>query len=201
MPSMDVFRENWPEIELDLVSSFHADPLALLNDRVAELVVVSDWQCRIDTAYHPLFGFEIIGLMSCQHPLAEKAYLTPRDLAAETPVTYPVPDDILDIIRKFLKPRGIEPKRRTAELTVAILQLVASRRGIAALPNWTVHSYLETGYVVGKPIGKQELHGELYAATHPELAQAAYLQDFLATVRAVSFKRLSGLMPLKLKSE
>lgn len=90
---MDVFRENWPEIGLDLVSSFHADPLALLNDRVAELVVVSDWQCRIDAAYHPLFGFEIIGLMSCQHPLAEKAYLTPRNLAAETPVTYPVPDD------------------------------------------------------------------------------------------------------------
>jgi hypothetical protein len=54
---------------------------------------------------------------------------------------------------------------------------------------------------VGKPIGKQELHGELYAATHPELAQAAYIQDFLATVRAMSFKRLSGLMPLKLKSE
>jgi len=76
--------------------------------------------------------------MSYQHPLAEKAYLTPRDLAAETPVTYPVPDDILDIIRKFLKPRGIEPKPHTADLTVAILQLVASRRGIAALPNWAV---------------------------------------------------------------
>ncbi|UTU47264.1 hypothetical protein KMZ15_08970 [Mycoavidus sp. HKI] len=34
---------------------------------------------------------------------------------------------------EFLQP-CIEPKRRTSELTVAILQLIASRRGIAALP-------------------------------------------------------------------
>lgn len=26
MPAMDVFRKHWPEIELDLVSGFHADP-------------------------------------------------------------------------------------------------------------------------------------------------------------------------------
>ncbi|MDO8413290.1 MAG: LysR family transcriptional regulator [Gallionellaceae bacterium] len=196
MPAMDVFREHWPEVELDLVSGFHADPLALLHGRRAELVIVSERQKRSDVVYHPLFGFEIIGLVSCLHPLAAKAYLTPRDFAAETLVTYPVPDDMLDIIRMFLKPRGIEPKRRTAELTVAILQLVASRRGIAALPSWAVQSYLETGYVVGKTIGKQGLHSELYAATHPELAQAGYIQDFLATVRTVSFKRLPGLAVL-----
>jgi LysR family transcriptional regulator, regulator for metE and metH len=102
-------------------------------------------------------------------------------------MTYPVPEEMLDIIRNYLKPRGIEPKRRTAELTVAILQLVASRRGIAAMPNWAVQSYLQTGYVQGKRIGKNGLFGELYAVTLPETAQAAYMQDFLETVRTVSF--------------
>src|SRR5690606_423185 len=27
MPIMDTFREHWPEVELDLVSGFHADPI------------------------------------------------------------------------------------------------------------------------------------------------------------------------------
>src|SRR5690242_20126672 len=32
MPVMDAFRRNWPEVELDLVSGFHPDPIALLRN-------------------------------------------------------------------------------------------------------------------------------------------------------------------------
>ncbi len=111
-------------------------------------------------------------------------------------MTYPVSDDMLDVVRNFLRPRGVEPKRRTAELTVAILQLVASRRGIAALPSWAVQSYLETGYVLGKQLGKHGLRGELYAVTRQQSGEIAYMKDFIDIVRAVSFKRLKNLQPL-----
>ena len=197
MPAMDEFRDNWPEVELDLVSGFHADPLALLHEDRADLVIVSEHKKIDGMTYHPLFGFEIVGLVSCLHPLAAKDYLTPGDFANETLLTYPVPDDMLDVIRNFLRPRGIEPKRRTAELTVAILQLVASRRGIAALPGWAVQSYLEAGYVLGKRIGKNGLRAELYAVTSEQFGELAYIKDFIETVRAVSFKRLKNLVPLQ----
>jgi LysR family transcriptional regulator for metE and metH len=197
MPAMDEFRDNWPEVELDLVSGFHADPLALLHEDRADLVIVSEHKKVDGMTYHPLFGFEIVGLVSCLHPLAAKDYLTPRDFANETLLTYPVPDDMLDVIRNFLRPRGIEPKRRTAELTVAILQLVASRRGIAALPGWAVQSYLEAGYVLGKRIGKNGLRAELYAVTSQQFGELSYIKDFVETVRAVSFKRLKNLVPLQ----
>jgi LysR family transcriptional regulator for metE and metH len=196
MPAMDQFREHWPEIELDLVSGFHADPLALLLENRAELVVVSEPQPRSGLVFHRLFGFEIVGLVSRQHPFASKPFLKPEDFAEETLISYPVPDDMLDIVRKVLKPVGIEPKRRTAELTVAILQLVASRRGIAALPNWTVQSYLERDYVLAKPIGKKGLWGALYAATTESTAAPAFMSDFLDTVRSNSFRNLRGLQPL-----
>lgn len=198
MPAMDIFREHWPEIELDLVSGFHVDPLALLREDRADLVVVSEHRRSgiNGITYHPLFGFEVIGIVSRLHKLAQKEYLTPRDFSDETLVTYPVPEEMLDVIRNFLKPCGIEPKRRTAELTVAILQLVASRRGISAMPSWAVQGYLKTGYVQGMRLGKEGLFGELYAVTHAEAARAAYMQDFLETVRTVSFNTLPGLMPL-----
>jgi LysR family transcriptional regulator for metE and metH len=196
MPAMDQFREHWPEIELDLVSGFHADPLALLLENRAELVVVSEPQPRSGLVFHRLFGFEIVGLVSRQHPFASKPFLKPEDFIGETLISYPVPEDMLDIMRKVLKPVGIEPKRRTAELTVAILQLVASRRGIAALPNWTVQSYLERDYVLAKPIGKKGLWSALYAATTESTAASAFMLDFLDTVRSSSFRNLGGLQPL-----
>ncbi|NOT20489.1 MAG: LysR family transcriptional regulator [Sideroxydans sp.] len=196
MPAMDAYRQNWPEVELDLVSGFHANPLTLLREDKAELAIVSEHHKNSDAVFHPLFGFEIVGLVSCLHALAKKDHLTPHDFADETLITYPVADEMLDVVRLFLKPRGIEPKRRTAELTVAILQLVASRRGIAAMPVWAVQSYLQTGYVLAKRIGKKGLRGELYAATNPPIAHAAYLQDFVATLRSVSFNRLPGVVAL-----
>ena len=198
MPAMDIFREHWSEIELDLVSGFHADPLALLREDRADLVVVSEHRNHgaNGVVYHPLFGFEIIGIVSRLHRLAQKEYLTPHDFTDETLVTYPVPEEMLDVIRIFLKPHGVEPKRRTAELTVAILQLVASRRGISAMPNWAVQGYLKMGYVQGLRLGKEGLFGELYAVTHGEAAKTAYMQDFLETVRSVSFSTLPGLIPL-----
>ena len=39
-------------------------------------------------------------------------------------------------------PPGVRPPRRTTELTVAMLQLVASGRGVAALPVWAVQGYV-----------------------------------------------------------
>jgi LysR family transcriptional regulator for metE and metH len=73
---------------------------------------------------------------------------------------------------------------------------VASRRGIAALPNWTVQSYLERDYVLGKPIGKKGLWSALYAATTAPMATSAFMLDFLDTVRSSSFRNLRGLQPL-----
>lgn len=52
----------------------------------------------------------------------------------------------------MLNPKGINPTRRTSELTIAIIQLVASKRGIAALPFWAAKPYLDRGYIVAKKL-------------------------------------------------
>ena len=99
-------------------------------------------------------------------------------------------------MKHLLTSAGINPKRRTAELTVAILQLVASGRGIAALPSWTVGNYIERGYVVSRPIGKNGLRCELYAATSRGVVDAAYIQEFIALTRAQSLTELAGVSAL-----
>jgi LysR family transcriptional regulator for metE and metH len=197
MPSMDAFREHWPQVELDLVSGFHADPIGLLGENRADLVIVSHAQKRDGVIFHPLFAYDVQALVSRHHPLARKPYVTARDFKNEILVTYPIPDDRLDLVRAILQPAKINPQRRKTELTVAILQLVASGRGVAALPGWTVQSYLDRKYVVAKPVGKNGLESRLLAATTTATAKLAYMQEFVRIMREVSFATLKGIRPIR----
>ncbi len=197
MPAMDSYRTLWPEVELDIISGFVVDPLPLLERGEAELAVIHDKQPpHPHVVFSPLFRYESVALMSPRHRLAARSWLDPSDFADETLITYPVPDEMLDLMKHCLTPAGINPKRRTAELTVAILQLVASGRGIAALPSWTVGNYIERGYVVSRPIGQAGLRCELYAATTRSGAEAAYIREFIALTRTQSLTELAGVSAL-----
>jgi LysR family transcriptional regulator, regulator for metE and metH len=197
MPAMDAYRTLWPEVELDIISGFLMDPLPLLDHGEAELAIIHDPpEARPNIVFSPLFRYESVALMSPRHRLAAKPYLEAQDFADETLITYPVPDEMLDVMKHCLTPAQINPKRRTAELTVAILQLVASGRGIAALPSWTVGNYIERGYVVSRPIGASGLRCELYAATTDAGANATYIREFIALTRRQSLTELAGVSAL-----
>lgn len=197
MPAMDAYRSLWPEVELDIISGFVVNPLPLLERNEAELAVIHDKpEAQPHLTFSPLFRYESVALMSPRHRLATKAWLQAQDFAEETLITYPVPDEMLDVMKHCLTPAGVNPRRRTAELTVAILQLVASGRGIAALPSWSVGNYIDRGYVVSRPIGQSGLRCELYAATSRAGGEAAYIREFIALTRTQSLTELAGVSAL-----
>ncbi len=193
MPAMDQFRKAWPEVEQDLVSGFHPDPVELLEENRADLVVVSRKQKRTGIDFHPLFSYDMPVLLACEHHLCGKDYVTAGDFARETLISYPIPDERLDLVRQVLRPAGVDPARRQSMLTVAILQLVASRRGVAALPGWAVQPYLEREYITARPIGKNGLSCRLWGATRREGSKRASMKDFLKTMREVSFRELRDI--------
>jgi len=194
MPAMDEFRNRWPEIELDIVSGFHPDPIALVLQDRAEVAIVSEQDADEAVDYHPLFRFEIMALLANDHPLVAKEHLTARHFADQTLITYPVPDDMLDIVRQVLAPAGVKPAhRRTTELTVAMLQLVASGRGIATLPLWAVQGYLERGYVTARRVGRKGMTGELHMACGSATSSRPWLDDFVRITRETCFKTLPGI--------
>ena len=196
LPIMHVFRKDWPEIELDLVSGFHPNPIELLGDGEADLIIGSQQKPRRGIAWHPLFRFEVLAVLPTDHRFRTKRYLLARDFADETLITYPVPDERIDLIRRVLKPSRVQPHRRTTELTLAILQLVASHQGIAALPNWGVANYVNREQVLGRRIGKNGLWSDLYGATTAATARQPFLQDFLETARRQCFANLEGIVPI-----
>jgi LysR family transcriptional regulator, regulator for metE and metH len=196
MPVMDRFRTRWPEVEVDLVAGFHADPMRLLASGKADLVIGSKPSARRGLHVQPLFRFEIVLALAVEHRLRSKRRVDAADLAGETLITYPVPEARIDLIREVLRPAGIRLPRRTAELTIAILQLVASRRGVAALPNWGVKSYVDHDYVLAKRIGAKGLWSELYGIAPNAIAERAYFQDFVGIVRSTCAAQLDGIVLL-----
>jgi LysR family transcriptional regulator for metE and metH len=191
MPVMDAFRQRWPEVEIDLVSGFHSEPADLLRSGNADLVIGSDYSP--DFATFPLFRFEILVVMAQKHRLHSQRRLQAQDFEGETVITYPVPEQRIDLIREVLRPANIRFDRRSAELTVAILQLVASRRGVAALPNWAIKNYVDYDYVVARPVGEQGLWSDLFVSVPEGLKQKAYVQDFVNVIREQCARTLDGI--------
>jgi LysR family transcriptional regulator for metE and metH len=196
MPVMDEFRRRWSEVEVDLVAGFHPEPLSLLAEGKADLVIGSAPKRSRGLHVTPLFRFEILAVLPNGHRLSARRRVEAPDLAGETLITYPVPEQRIDLIREVLTPAHIRLERRTAELTVAILQLVASRRGIAALPNWGVKNYVDHDYVVAKRIGAKGLWSELYATAPKALKEKPYLADFEDIVRRTCATQLDGIVLL-----
>jgi len=191
MPVMDAFRQRWPEVEIDLVSGFHSEPADLLRSGDADLVIGSAYGPDFST--FPLFRFEILVVMAQKHRLQARRRLEAADFAGETLITYPVPEQRIDLIREVLRPAGVAFERRTAELTVAILQLVASRRGVAALPNWAIKNYVDYDYVVARPVGEHGLWSDLFVSVPAALSDKAYVLDFVGVIREQCAHTLDGI--------
>ncbi|WP_306579747.1 LysR family transcriptional regulator [Pseudomonas sp.] len=194
MPSVDEFRSAWPEVELDLASGFSFAPLPALERGDLDLVVTSDPVTLPGITYVPLFGYEALLAIDNHHALRDKPYLAPSDIAHQTLITYPIERTRLDIFTRFLDPADVEPAQvRTSELTVMMMQLVASGRGVCCLPNWAVHEYSSRGYVTAKRLGEQGLQARLYAALRSDMLEVPYVSDFLLTAKDISFTTLAGV--------
>ena len=184
MPAVDAFRARWPEVEVDLVSGYHDDPVGLLHQHTADLALVScSEKDEEGVDFHPLFRYPLVALVANDHRLGQSEYLVAEDFRDETLVTYPVEEEALDIVRSLLRPAGIKPVRRTAELTVAILMLVAARRGIAVLPRWAVQTYLQRQYVTARPITPEGLVSDIWAATLLAESGKPYVVEFISLLR------------------
>lgn len=194
MPTVEIFRNQWPAIELDFSSGFMFEPLPALAQGEVDLVITSDPQVIKGVEYIPLFSYEMQIALANQHPLCEQDYLQPEDLRGETIITYPVERARLDIFKYFLDPPGIEVKSvRTSELTLMMVQLVVSGRGVCALPNWVLAEYVEKSLISVRSAGAQGVWPTLYAAVREEQLETPFMQDFLALAKAHCLKNLAGV--------
>ncbi len=194
MPTLNAFREQWPAVELDILSGQHFDAMPALCAGDLDVVVTSDPEPLPGIQYIPLFRYEALLAVPPSHPLVEKGFASEQDLAAETLIHYPVEENKLDVFRLFLTPAGLRPQAlRQVELTMMMVQLVVSGRGVCALPNWALDEYLERGYVSAVSLGRAGVFSTLYVAVRETDLALAYYRDFVLLAKDLPFGELHGI--------
>ncbi len=185
MPILNRYRREWGDVDLDFATGFEPEPHYLLLEGDIDVLITASPLPMVGVEYLPLFEYESRLVLSPTHTLKDKDSILPEDLVGETLISYPVEEHRLDIMAHFLLPANITPAHiRTTELTAMLIQLVASERGVAALPDWVVAEYERKGWVVSRPLG-EGVYCQLYAATRSESASLAYMQGFLGLLGTV----------------
>lgn len=163
IPALDNFRKDWPKIEMDFHSGVTFDPQPALQQGELDIVLTSDILPLSGLHYAPMFDYEVRLILACDHPLSQQEHITPEDCASETLLIYPVQRQRLDVWRHFLQPAGVKPVLKSVDNTLLMIQMVAARMGIAALPHWVVDSFEHQRLVTTKSLGNG-LWSRLYAA-------------------------------------
>jgi len=194
LPTLDQFRRQWPAVELDIASGFSFDGLKGLMEGDLDFVITADPEPLNGISYIPLFQYEAVLVLPQDHQLLKHEVLEPEMLKDETLIIYPVPHRKLDIFRMFLNPANVEPAHiRTCELTVMMVALVASGRGLCTLPNWAADEYTDRDYVTAQSLGKDGVHNTLYAAVREESLEFEFMRDFVLLAKDLPFSTLKGI--------
>lgn len=194
LPTLSEYRRAWPDIELDVRIGMPFDPYPALRSGMVDVIVSSDPVDEPGITFFPLFAYELVLVCGERHALGRKKWIRPEDVAGETIISYPVPRARLDFFKRFLEPAGVVVEReRHAELTLMIVQLVASGHGVAALPSWAVAQEVAAGSVRAVRIGKAGLRCKLHAAVRTEAARERYVRAFFEVARTTSARTLAGI--------
>ena len=169
-----------PDVDVDVKQKFQFGGIGALFGYEIDLLVTPDPLNKPGLVFEPVFDYEQVLVVAGAHPLAKEEYVTPKQLANEVLVAYPVPVDRLDIYNMFLTPAGISPKRHKAiETTDIMLQMVASGRGVAALPRWLVLEYADKMNVVPVRLGKKGIAKHIYLGAREADVGIDYLRAFI----------------------
>jgi LysR family hca operon transcriptional activator len=150
-PVMEILRAELPSTEVVVHSQDSPDLAAGLVHGKIDLAFLRPEKQAPGLKFRLLRKDPLIVLMPCDHVLAARKTIRPRDIAGQTligvsPVRAPT---TWAAINDYLKPLGVKPDHQAENLAMAI-SLVASTGGISLLPLYSQNLLPKT--VVSRPM-------------------------------------------------
>lgn len=179
------YLARWPDVDVDVKQKFQFGGIGALFGFEIDLLVTPDPLFKPGLRFEPVFDYEQVLVVPRSHKLAGAMHVLPRQLAQETLITYPVAPERLDVFNQFLTPAGIAPRQhRTIETTDILLQMVASGRGVTALPRWLAEEYAERMDITPVRLGRHGLKKQIFLGLRESDGDVDYLQAFVDLARA-----------------
>jgi len=170
----------YKDVEVDVKQEFQFDGIQALQDFEIDLLITPDPVKTKNLSFTPVFGYEHVLAVPQNHPLAQRDYIRAEDLLDQVLITYPVPLERLDIFTRCLIPAQCRPQQhKTIETTDIMLQMVASGRGITALPRWLVEESQERFGLKAISIGRAGIWKEISVGIRDQDSTTDYIQGFI----------------------
>lgn len=179
------YLADWPGVDIDVIQAFRFGGMAALFNHDIDILVTPDPLAKRGVIFEPVFDYEQVLVVAAGHRLAGREYVSAEALADEVLLSYPVDPARLDIFTELLAPERIMPRRhKTLESTDIMLQLVAARRGVAALPRWLVDEYRETLAIEPVRLGPAGIAKQIHLGVRRDSLNDAPIAGFLTAARA-----------------
>ena len=174
------FLQASPDVDVDIIQKFQFSGVEGLLNHSVDLLITPDPFENSSLIFEPLFDYELVLLVANEHPLENELFCTPKMLADQTLLLFPVPIERLDIYTEFLMPAHITPKaQKFTESIEMMLQLTVCRRGVMTLPRWLANIYCEQYPLKALGLGQQGVYKTLYAAFKKIDSDTPYIHNFL----------------------
>lgn len=178
------YLARWPDVDLDVKQKFEFGGIGALFAHDIDVLVTPDPHHKPGLHFEPVYAYEQVLVLAQEHPLAAQEQVQPEHLGSEVLLTYPVPPERLDVFNQFLTPAGVAPRlHKTVENTEVLLQLVASGRGVTALPLWVVQAHRNRLPIVAVRLGARGIHKHIHLGLRSADQAVPYISDLLELVR------------------
>jgi LysR family transcriptional regulator for metE and metH len=178
------YLTRWPDVDVDVKQRFQFGGIGALFGHDIDVLVTPDPLKKPGLRFTPVFDYEQVLVVPEAHALASATHVTPEQVAQEVLITYPVETDRLDIYTKFLTPANVVPRRhKVIETTDIMMQMVASGRGVAALPRWLAEEYADRMPLDVLKLGKKGIAKQIFLGTREADAAIDYLAAFIALAK------------------
>jgi len=181
---VEPYLRDWPDVDVDVKQRFQFGGIGALFGHEIDILVTPDPLRKQGLRFLPVFDYEQVLVVGKDHPLAGQPFVLPRQLSEETLITYPVEIERLDIYSQFLIPAQCAPKRhKVIETTDIMLQMVATGRGVTALPDWLVREYAGKVPIIPVRLGRQGIAKQIFLGLRDADPDIGYLNAFIEIAR------------------
>lgn len=179
-PLLAAFRRKHPNVAVNVMAEATNRPVPALLNGELDLAVLSNRTTERGLRLRPLFEDEMVAIVAPRHPLAQKAWVSPRELADEHLLLYTSTPADSFVLRKVLGPAGLVPRRLSfIMLTEAMIELARAGIGVGVLPRWSGERAIASKAIVPVSIGRRGVHRQWIAATLRARPDPPYLTDFI----------------------
>lgn len=174
------YLDKWKGVDVDVKQRFQFGGIQALFSYDIDALVTPDPLFKKGLNFTPVFDYELVLVVHKESTLANEKYIEPAQLSNETLITYPVEASRLDIFSQFMIPAQCSPlQHKTIETTDIMLQMVANKRGVSALPAWLVKQYSDTLPIKGVKLGKKGIYKQIFIGIREGDQSINYLNDFV----------------------